>query len=177
MTIEDHIYNVLEKLLPTNSFKIIIEGSNGAEPKSAYVMISRITKQKIGQAYKTYSTTVDDIREYVTQTYEYTMSLTFHMRPEDIESDEIVETFNLGLASSHYVFTFANEGLSLVRHNNLNSLILPVDGTVNYKRLIQDIVVRTNQTKAFHAEEIREVFTFGDLQTTDFESHVILRED
>lgn len=177
MAIEDQIYNALDALLPTNRIKLVIEGSSGTEPTSAYALIARIDKRRIGQAFKTHSTRAPNGGEVITQTFEYDMSITFHMRPDDVETSDLVDLFNLGLSSSHYVFTFAEQGLSLVRHDHLRSLILPVDGTRNYKRLIQDITVRTNVTNDFSANNIKEIYTNGDLKLKDFESHIIFEED
>lgn len=172
MWIEDKLYNVLEELLPDN-FTIIIGGENGVEPKAPYVAYHTLNETNVGQPYRTYS---HNNNEVLTQTKEYDISMMFHITPNDQQSLDAVEFFAMALDSSFAKQMFSEQGLSYVDSNPIVFPTIHVDGTKNYKRPTLDIRVRTNITKEFKADLVKEVETTANLDdvlthiiTTDFE--------
>lgn len=162
MWIEDKLYNVLEQLLPDN-FTIIIGGENGVEPTAPYVAYHTLNETNVGQPYRTYS---HNNNEVLTQTKEYDISLMFHITPNDQQSLDAVEFFAMALDSSYAKHMLAEQGLSYVDSNPIVFPTIHVDGTKNYKRPTLDFRLRTNITKEFSADNVKQVETTAILDNT-----------
>ena len=95
------------------------------------------------------------------QVKDIVVSFTFHALAKDVVHDW-VDRFHHGLSSDLFEYAFAQQGLGIVRYDDIRYQNNTHD-TLNYKRAIIDVTFRTEVSDDFTVNSVEKVNIKGNI--------------
>ena len=159
--LEDTDCPIYDKTTKPYGITFVIATLKQTEPRAPYLLFNVVSHRKIGLPYKSIIHNKDNIKEYVFQVKEYTLSLTLHAKKDD-PAQEWFRHFENGIHSDLIDWAFTKQGLSLVSATDILHQFQPISG-VPYKRAIIDLTLRVEVQEAYDVKPLNRVNIEGTI--------------
>ena len=161
MIYETLIVNALKTIGMPSNVTVVLSDRNGIEPNAPYLLINVYNIFNVGLPRKLTYHKKDNVVERMYQVKDIVVSFTFHALANDVVHDW-VDRFHHGLSSDLFEYAFAQQGLGIVRYDDIRYQNNTHD-TLNYKRAIIDVTFRTEVSDEFTVNSVEQVNIKGNI--------------